>query len=128
MSTEANAVLDELAAGFNADDAQKVKYTNQLLLLLQVTEVPAFSAEANAILDELAAGFSIEDAKKVKDIEKTTNHDVKAVEYVLKQKFEGQYIHAFQVVVDATASVAQAAAVVGLAAAVAAAAASALAC
>lgn len=56
---------------------------------MQVTEVPPFSAEANAVLDSLATGFSVEDALAVKEVEKTTNHDVKAVEYVLKQRFEG---------------------------------------
>lgn len=61
-----------------------------LLCCCQVTEVPAFSADANAVLDDLAAGFTVEDAQKVKDVERTTNHDVKAVEYVLKQKFAGR--------------------------------------
>ena len=50
-------------------------------------EVPPFSAEANALLDELATTFSPEDALAVKEVERTTNHDVKAVEYVLKQRF-----------------------------------------
>ncbi len=49
-------------------------------------EVPAFSAEANQFLDELAANFSEADAQRIKDIERTTNHDVKAVEYFLKEK------------------------------------------
>jgi adenylosuccinate lyase len=54
-----------------------------------VTEVPALSAEANALLDGLASGFTVEDAMLVKDVERTTNHDVKAVEYVLKEKITG---------------------------------------
>jgi len=51
-----------------------------------IVEVPAFSAAALAQLDELANNFSEADAQAVKDIEKTTNHDVKAVEYWMKQR------------------------------------------
>jgi len=53
-----------------------------------ITEVPGFGAEASAILDEIATNFSVEDAKLVKNVESTTNHDVKAVEYVLKEKMK----------------------------------------
>ncbi|BCE01920.1 adenylosuccinate lyase [Marinicellulosiphila megalodicopiae] len=50
----------------------------------QITELPAFSSEANAVLDGIVANFSEADAQAIKDIEATTNHDVKAVEYFLK--------------------------------------------
>lgn len=50
-----------------------------------IAEVPSFSAATIAQLDNLAANFSTEDAEAVKTIEATTNHDVKAVEYWLKQ-------------------------------------------
>jgi len=46
-----------------------------------------FSAPTLAALDEAAAGFSIADAERVKAIEATTNHDVKAVEYWLRERF-----------------------------------------
>lgn len=52
----------------------------------QIPEVPAFSAEANSVLDAIASDFTEADAQRVKDIERTTNHDVKAVEYFLKEK------------------------------------------
>lgn len=39
-------------------------------------------------MDLLSGDFSIEDAERVKEIEKTTNHDVKAIEYFLKEKFD----------------------------------------
>ena len=42
--------------------------------------------EANKFLDSVAANFSEADAQRIKDIERTTNHDVKAVEYFLKEK------------------------------------------
>ncbi|TCV85799.1 adenylosuccinate lyase [Sulfurirhabdus autotrophica] len=50
-----------------------------------IAEVPAFSAATIAQLDALANNFSEADAQAVKDIEKVTNHDVKAVEYWMKQ-------------------------------------------
>ncbi|MDA8128315.1 MAG: adenylosuccinate lyase [Betaproteobacteria bacterium] len=51
-----------------------------------IAEVPAFSAGAIALLDGVADTFSVADAERVKAIEATTNHDVKAVEYFLKEK------------------------------------------
>lgn len=54
-----------------------------------IAEVPTFSAATFAQLDALANGFSEADAQAVKDIEKTTNHDVKAVEYWMKARLAG---------------------------------------
>ncbi len=51
-----------------------------------IAEVPKFSSDAANFLADIAANFSLADAQTVKDIEKTTNHDVKAVEYFLKDK------------------------------------------
>ena len=51
-----------------------------------ITELPPFSAEAVARLRALADGLSVEDAARVKEIERTTNHDVKAVEYLIKER------------------------------------------
>jgi len=50
-----------------------------------VIEVSPFSDEANAILNQLVDNFTVEQALRVKEIESTTNHDVKAVEYLLKE-------------------------------------------
>ncbi len=52
-------------------------------------EVAAFSAEALALLDAAARDFSVTDAEAVKAIEARTNHDVKAVEYWLRERFAG---------------------------------------
>ena len=52
-------------------------------------ELKPLSAAARAHARALATGFSEADARAIKDIEKTTNHDVKAVEYWLKARFEG---------------------------------------
>src|SRR5690606_15517091 len=52
-------------------------------------ELAAFSPEAKAMLKVLVAEFSEQDAARIKEIEKTTNHDVKAVEYWLKERVAG---------------------------------------
>jgi len=52
-------------------------------------EVPFLSADASAVLNDIVQHFSEQDAARVKEIEKTTNHDVKAVEYFLKEKITG---------------------------------------
>lgn len=54
----------------------------------EVTEVPTFSPETEAYLEDIISKFGPEDALLVKEIEKKTNHDVKAVEYVLKEKLK----------------------------------------
>ncbi|MDO4247420.1 MAG: adenylosuccinate lyase [Neisseria sp.] len=55
----------------------------------KITEVPAFSDFTLDEIDEVIAHFSLEDAAAVKAIEATTNHDVKAIEYWLKERFAG---------------------------------------
>ncbi|MYM29687.1 adenylosuccinate lyase [Duganella sp. CY15W] len=49
-------------------------------------EIKPFSAEGNALLDKIASGFTEQDAARIKEIEAVTNHDVKAVEYWLKEQ------------------------------------------
>jgi len=66
-----------------------------------IPEVAPFSAAARATLDAATASFAPSDAERVKAIERTTNHDVKAVEYWLKERFAaepeiarvGEFIH-----------------------------------
>lgn len=50
-----------------------------------ITEVPSLSSQAKTFLDQLGNDFSVTDAERVKTIEATTNHDVKAIEYWLKE-------------------------------------------
>lgn len=64
----------------------EVRWLQKLAACADIKEVPAFDADANAFLDQLVANFDVNDAQRIKDIEKTTNHDVKAVEYFLKEK------------------------------------------
>ena len=55
----------------------------------KIMEVPPFDEAVLAEIDDVIAGFSLEDAAAVKAIEATTNHDVKAIEYWLKERFAG---------------------------------------
>ncbi|KAK9061042.1 hypothetical protein SSX86_018222 [Deinandra increscens subsp. villosa] len=64
----------------------EIKWLLKLSQIPEVYEVPKFSNDAQAKLQELIDGFSDADAIQVKNIEKITNHDVKAVEYFLKTK------------------------------------------
>ncbi|GHB05018.1 adenylosuccinate lyase [Modicisalibacter luteus] len=64
----------------------EVRWLECLAAHPQIKEVPSLSAEAKAFLDTLVSEFSVEDAARIKEIERTTNHDVKAVEYFLKEK------------------------------------------
>lgn len=64
----------------------EVRWLQRLAAHTGIPEVAPFSAEANALLDKLATEFSVEQAQRVKDIERTTNHDVKAIEYLLKEE------------------------------------------
>jgi len=63
----------------------EVRWLQQLSAHADITEVPHFSDSANAVLNELVDNFTLEHAGRVKEIERTTNHDVKAVEYLIKE-------------------------------------------
>ncbi|WP_213663156.1 adenylosuccinate lyase [Stutzerimonas stutzeri] len=64
----------------------EVRWLQRLAAHPGIPEVAPFSAEANALLDKLAENFQLEHAERVKEFERTTNHDVKAVEYLLKEQ------------------------------------------
>ena len=66
----------------------EVRWLQMLAATAGIAEVPALTAEANQLLNDIVDNFSLEDAQRVKDIERTTNHDVKAVEYLLKEKVQ----------------------------------------
>ena len=67
----------------------EVRWLQALARHPDIAEVPVLSSHAQNILDGIADNFSVEDAQRVKNIERTTNHDVKAVEYFLKEKIAG---------------------------------------
>jgi adenylosuccinate lyase len=64
----------------------EVRWLQQLSRNADINEVPEFSAEANALLESIVENFDPLQAQRIKEIETTTNHDVKAVEYYLKEQ------------------------------------------
>ncbi len=67
----------------------EVRWLQKLASIDAISEVPPLSQHAQQILDGIIENFAEEDAQRVKNIERTTNHDVKAVEYFLKEKIQG---------------------------------------
>ncbi len=65
----------------------EIRWLQQLAAHPGIAEVPSFSDEANAALDAIISEFSVDHAGRIKEIEATTNHDVKAVEYFIKEQF-----------------------------------------
>ena len=67
----------------------EIRWLQKLSACEAIKEVSAFNEQTNHLLNSIIANFSEKDAQRIKDIEKTTNHDVKAVEYFLKEKIKG---------------------------------------
>ncbi len=67
----------------------EVRWLQALAAHPQIPEVPALSGHAINLLEAMAGQFQVEDAQRVKNIERTTNHDVKAVEYFIKERIAG---------------------------------------
>ena len=66
----------------------EIKWFIHLSKLLNVRELPKLTIKEIVYLNDLIDNFSIKDAQKVKNIERRTNHDVKAVEYFLRDEFK----------------------------------------
>jgi len=67
----------------------EVRWLQALANEAAIAEVPTLGEHANNLLNNIVEKFSEEDAQRIKNIERTTNHDVKAVEYFLKEKITG---------------------------------------
>lgn len=67
----------------------EVRWFQMLAENNDIAEVPALDAKDNELLNTIIADFNEQQAQRVKDIERTTNHDVKAVEYFLKECIAG---------------------------------------
>ncbi|GAB2898294.1 adenylosuccinate lyase [Microbulbifer echini] len=67
----------------------EVRWLQKLSAHSEISEVQPFDKTAIQLLDSIVADFSLADAERIKEIERTTNHDVKAVEYFLKEKISG---------------------------------------
>jgi adenylosuccinate lyase len=66
----------------------EIRWLKALSLHPDFTALPPLDEDAIALLDDMFALFSLQDAVAVKENEKVTNHDVKAVEYFIKQKMK----------------------------------------
>ena len=67
----------------------EVRWFQALADNAEIAEVPALNDGAIKVLNGIVDNFSLADAERIKTIERTTNHDVKAVEYFLKEKIQG---------------------------------------
>src|SRR6185437_566614 len=66
----------------------RIRVETDYFLFLAEKKFFTISAATRKQLETVAENFSVEDAQEIKKIEKTTNHDVKAVEYFLKSRLE----------------------------------------
>lgn len=66
----------------------EVRWLQKLSEISEISEVPKLSDSANQQLENIINNFDIRSAERIKEIEKTTNHDVKAVEYFIKEQFK----------------------------------------
>lgn len=79
----------------------EIRWLQRLSSNREIAEVPEFSSEATSLLNRIITEFNEEDARAIKEIERKTNHDVKAVEYFIKDKFRtnkelnraGEFVH-----------------------------------
>jgi len=68
----------------------EIRWLQALAAHSEIPEISAFSESAQQFLNHIVDNFSLEEAQRVKNIEKTTNHDVKAVEYFIREKIANQ--------------------------------------
>ena len=66
----------------------ELRWLHLLGATADIAEVPKLSTDAEAFINNIILNFSVEDAAEIKQIERETNHDVKAVEYFIKRKFK----------------------------------------
>ena len=85
--------ISKLANYFSEEALIKYRVRVEIEYFIALCKVPLpqladFNTDLFDDLREIYTGFTTEDAQKIKDIEKVTNHDVKAVEYFIKEKFD----------------------------------------
>ena len=93
--------IDKLANYFSEEALIKYRVRVEIEYFIALCELPLpqlsnFDKSLYADLRKVYEDFSTEDATKIKDIEKVTNHDVKAVEYFIKEKFDAFSISEFK--------------------------------
>ncbi len=90
-SSKVNALRDHLSEYglIKARVTVEIRWLQSLAENAEIKELTPFDNKTNQFLNDIVDNFNEEDAQAVKDIERTTNHDVKAVEYFIKNKFRG---------------------------------------
>ena len=93
--------VEPLALFFSEEALIKYRVKVEIEYFIALCEIPLpqladFNKSLFAELRKIYADFSAEDAQKIKDIEKITNHDVKAVEYFIKEKFDLLNLHKYK--------------------------------
>jgi adenylosuccinate lyase len=93
--------VEPLALFFSEEALIKYRVKVEVEYFIALCEIPLpqladFDAQLFKELRKIYTGFSTEDAQKIKDIEKITNHDVKAVEYFIKEKFDGLQLQKYK--------------------------------
>ena len=86
-----------LATFFSEEALIKYRVKVEIEYFIALCEIPLpqlqnFDKNKYLVLREIYTNFSVADAQQIKDIEKITNHDVKAVEYFIKEKFDGLHL------------------------------------
>lgn len=90
--------VENLANYFSESALIRYRVTVEIEYFIALCEIPlpqlaGFNHDLFEQLREIYRNFTVEDAQKIKDIEKITNHDVKAVEYFIKEKFDALHLH-----------------------------------
>ena len=91
----------KLADFYSEESLIKYRVKVEIEYFIALCEIPlpqlqGFDSNLFTDLRKIYTAFSTEDAQKIKDIEKVTNHDVKAVEYFIKEKFDALNLHGFK--------------------------------
>ena len=91
----------QLANYFSEESLIKYRVKVEIEYFIALCEIPLpqlqdFNTDLFADLRSIYTNFSTEDAQKIKDIEKVTNHDVKAVEYFIKEQFDTLNLEAYK--------------------------------
>lgn len=93
--------MENLANYFSESALIRYRVTVEIEYFIALCEIPlpqlaGFNHDLFEQLREIYRNFTVEDAQKIKDIEKITNHDVKAVEYFIKEKFDALHLHDYK--------------------------------
>ena len=93
--------MENLANYFSESALIRYRVTVEIEYFIALCEIPlpqlaGFNHDLFEQLREIYRNFTVEDAQKIKDIEKITNHDVKAVEYFIKEKFDALHMHDYK--------------------------------